>query len=155
MFLLNYFKKHITKHDTSVTFTTVDAHVPPDPPFVRPLENGGGSSSAQNVAPQPIQGPVCTCGADPSLAPPGATLVHQDQRSGSRDVSGSGGSCKKIGKNISFATSVDVVEPQPPPELLTCISEEGFLNNYYDYVGECVSTCNKLDNFFTFGDLNF
>ena len=149
MFLLNYFRKHITKHDTSVTFTTVDAHVPPDPAFVRPLENGGGGNSIQPNHPS-LQGPVCTCGADPSLAPPG-TNISIDQRSGG---SGSSGSCKKVGKNISFATSVDVVEPQPPPELLTCISEEGLLNNYYDYVGECVSSCHKLDNFFNFRDFD-
>lgn len=107
-----------------------------------PIENGGGGSSGGGVSknvvggPPQVSGPVCTCGADPNVPPPlNQPPVHDPK------------GLSKLGKTISFATSVDVMEPRVKPELLTCISEEGLLDHYYDYVGECATSC-KYDNVF-------
>ncbi|XP_069161299.1 monocarboxylate transporter 13 [Procambarus clarkii] len=155
LFLLNYFKERLAKHDTTVSFTTVDAHLAHDP-YAVPLENGGGGGSGgvsvggctpkTTATPQIASGgsgggggPVCTCGADPTSAPAPISAQMYDASKG--QVFG------KLGKTISFASSVDVMEARLKPELLTCISEEGLLDNYYDYVGQCGSSC-KYDNVF-------
>ncbi|XP_037779240.1 monocarboxylate transporter 2-like [Penaeus monodon] len=135
LFLLNYFKEKMAKHDTSVSFTTVDSHVPHEP-YALPLENGGGGGGG-------IKGPVCTCGADQGAPPPPQGVAHDPAQAQAFN---------KLGKTISFATSVDIMEPRLKPELLTCISEEGLLDHYYDYVGDCVTSCNKFDNFLAFND---
>ncbi|KAK8733172.1 hypothetical protein OTU49_006503 [Cherax quadricarinatus] len=157
LFFLNYFKERLAKHDTSVSFTTVDSHVPHEP-YALPVENGGGGGgggvsgsgsggvsggvgcvqkTGMTASPQ-IGGPVCTCGADPSAPPPINPQVYDPSKTQVFN---------KLGKTISFASSVDVMEPRLKPELLTCISEEGLLDNYYDYVGQCSSSC-KYDNVF-------
>lgn len=155
LFLLNYFRERLSKHDTTVSFTTVDSHLAHDP-YAVPLENGGGGANAGvtggtggSKAPMPPppqlpQAPVCTCGADSNAPPPPPSL--QPQGSG-QDPSKTTAAMNKLGKTISFATSVDVMEPRLRPELLTCISEEGLLDHYYDYVVDCVSTCRHDDGF--------
>ncbi|XP_076059986.1 monocarboxylate transporter 3-like [Oratosquilla oratoria] len=151
-FLLNFYKKQLSKHDTSVSFTTVDSHLSQDA-FNVPLENGKGSGGAGvgGVAGGPLQpGPVCTCGADDGSLPPPA--LPRDDCGGSLPYHHQDLPYSKMGKTISFATSVDVMEPKIKPELLTCVSDEGLLDHYYDYVDDCVAGCNKLDHFFTFGD---
>lgn len=142
LFLLNYFKERMAKHDTTVSFTTVDSHLAHEH-YALPLENGGGGGGTgkPSVAPAPqVGGPVCTCGADPTAPPPPPTNPQLHDPSKAQAFN-------KLGKTISFATSVDVLEPHLKPELLTCISEEGLLEHYYDCVGECATSC-KYDNVF-------
>ena len=94
--------------------------------------------------PQLPKAPVCTCGADsnPPPPPPALQLPATEQ-----DHAKASAALNKLGKTISFATSVDVLEPRLRPELLTCISEEGLLDHYYDYVVDCVNSCRHDDSF--------
>ncbi|XP_066974856.1 monocarboxylate transporter 8-like isoform X2 [Macrobrachium rosenbergii] len=172
LFLLSYFKERLAKQDISVSFTTVDSHLSHEP-YALPLENGegggggggvgggggggkggggggGGGSGMSNTVNKPIitvggpiTSPVCTCGMD-SGVPPSVNNPHNP--SGYQHYN------NKLGKTISFATSVDVMEPRLKPELLTCISEEGLLDHYYDYVGDCVDTCKNIDQFFSYNE---
>ncbi|XP_063868688.1 monocarboxylate transporter 12-like isoform X2 [Scylla paramamosain] len=154
LFLLNYFRERLSKHDTTVSFTTVDSHLAHDP-YAVPLENGGGGAAATGSAgasgsnkapmappPQLPKAPVCTCGADSNAPPPPPALQLPGP---GQDHAKASAALNKLGKTISFATSVDVVEPKLRPELLTCISEEGLLDHYYDYVVDCVNSCRHDD----------
>ncbi|KAB7504787.1 hypothetical protein Anas_11250 [Armadillidium nasatum] len=166
LFLLNVFRKQInTPPEATVSFTTVDPHLPPEaPPFPVPLENGAnggeGAASCRNqlplsvpipshaMGPVPYRDPICTCGIDPCGTvphhmPPSGPIPNMEPRR-----------CpppKGWNKNISFASSVDVVEPRH--DVTSCMSEEALFDRYYDYMGDCTSACNnKLDNFFAFSD---
>ncbi|KAK7068299.1 hypothetical protein SK128_005232 [Halocaridina rubra] len=147
LFFLTYYKERLAKQDTSVSFTTVDSHLSHDP-YALPLENGGGGNNGSSAKPlvrvaAPITNPVCTCGADAEIPPPVPNPKHMHDASKYQ-------SFNKLGKTISFATSVDIMEPRLKPELLTCISEEGLLDHYYDYVGDCLDHCKKFDPFYPY-----
>lgn len=158
LFLLNLFRKQINAPpDTTVSFTTVDSHLPPDPPpFPVPIENGanGSEGAAACVSqlptsiPAPPQtvhyrDPICTCGADPCATVPQG-LPHP---------SGRGLAPRGWTKNISFASSVDM-DPREPHDLVGCMSDEALFEKYYGYMGDCTTSCShRLDNYFAFSDL--
>lgn len=61
---------------------------------------------------------------------------------------------ERMGKSISFATSVDALDPNPS-EYLGCISEEGLPDNYVfdgDLYAECITSCNKVENYLIFSE---
>ena len=149
---MNVFKKQINAPDTSVSFTTVDAHVPPDGSFPVSLENGSknaeqnrvgcpGASIPMAVPPVPLlTDPVCTCGADfcEPPRPDHPNLIEMDYSRGN------GANNKRWNKTISFAPSAEVLEPRRH-ELVGCMSDEALFDRYYDYIGDCGTSCNKMD----------
>ena len=138
-FMMNFYRKKLKKMDTTLSYTTVDsqlssAHEPCH--LSAEHESSGGAAGAAH------QG-VCTCAIPPEEG--SAHSAGSFQRAPP---------LQRIGKSISFANSVDVLDDkllERGPDGLTCISEEGLLDqleNYsYFFPGDCITSCDKVENF--------
>ena len=137
-FMMNLYRKKLKKMDTTLSYTTVDsqlssAHEPCH--LSAEHESSGGAAHAH-------QG-VCTCAFPPEEG--SANSAGTFQRAPA---------LQRVGKSISFANSVDVLDDkllERGPDGLTCISEEGLLDqleNYsYFFPGDCITSCDKVENF--------
>ncbi|XP_043207248.1 monocarboxylate transporter 12-like [Amphibalanus amphitrite] len=138
-FMMNFYRKRLKKMDTTLSYTTVDSQLSSghgECHLSAEHESSGGGAGAAH------QG-VCTCAIPPEEG--SAHSAGAFQRAPP---------LQRIGKSISFANSVDVLDDkllERGPDGLTCISEEGLLDqleNYsYFFPGDCITSCDKVENF--------
>lgn len=138
-FAMNLYRNKLRKTDTTLSYTTVDSQLSSAHDHCHLSagdDNSGGAGGHK----------LCTC-----ALPPEEGSAHSAP--GAPGSYGRAPQLARLAKSISFANSVDVLDERllaRGGDGLTCISEEGLLDqldNYsYFFPGDCITSCDKVEN---------